>query len=209
MIHACHDTIPKRKVGSLSQSSLYYYALLSEARARTEKALNSRIMRENESLQFFDKTTLCSIHSPEMPDALNFADSEWPKYRGPSTFEGFGISWHDIARPKLADPDAFNLAIWQEIEGNQVLAALAVGNPSHARTHLTLKWVERFYGPTYIGSRVLVPVLTCAEEYAKLLGSERVLVKDPLAPHKYERYGYISYRHPYVPHGGRYLAKEL
>jgi len=144
-----------------------------------------------------------------MPSALKFADEEWPKYYGGETFNGFGIPWHEIVDPKLADPDLFNLAIWQKIDGQNVLAALAIGNPSHARTHLTIKWVERFYGHTHIEGRVLWVILTCAEEYAKLIGCERILIKDPLAPHKYERYGYTAYRHPYVAHGGSYLAKEL
>ncbi len=188
---------------------LYYYVLRTEARARVQMSLNARILREPGSLKIFDRLTLCSINSPDMPSALDFATNEWPKYYGPHTFTGFQVSWQDIVIPKLSDPDCFDLAIWQEVDGQQVLAALAIGNPSHARTHLTVKWVERFYGHTYVAGRVLLVVLSCAEEYAKLLGSERVLIKDPLAPHKYERYGYTAYRHPHVPHGGNYMSKEL
>lgn len=187
----------------------YYYCLQSEARSRVQLALNSRILRESGSLAFFDRLTLSSILSPQMPNALDFAATEWPKYYGPNTFNGFGKSWANIVIPSYQNPDLFDLAIWQEVDGNQVLAGLAVGCPSHARTHLTVKWVERYYGNTYVQGRVLFIVLACAEEYAKLLGSERVLIKDPLAPEKYERYGYQHYRHPYVPHGGNYMAKEL
>lgn len=192
-----------------AKSNLYFYALKVEARERVQKALNARILRENGSLARFDKLTMCSIVSPDMPDALDFAANEWPNFYGPDTFQGFGRSWHEIAIPALNAPDVFDLAIWQKIEGKQTLAALAVGNPSNGRTHLTVKWVERFYGHTYIAGRVLLVVLACAEEYAKLLGSHRVLIKDPLVPEKYERYGYSVYRHPHVPHGGNYMAKEL
>lgn len=193
----------------LSTNQLYFYALKSEARARTQKALNSRILREPGSLEKFDGLTLCSVISPEMPDALEFAHEEWPRCYGPETFEGFGKSWYEIVVPAMNAPDVFDLAIWQKIDGKQILAGLAVGNPSNARTHLTVKWVERFYGHTHIAGRVLLVVLACAEEYAKLLGSERVLIKDPLAPEKYERYGYTQYRHPHVAHGGNYLSKEM
>lgn len=199
---------PYEMLGSMD-NKLYYYALNVEARSRTQNALNARILREPGSLQKFDRLTLCSIVSPDMPSALEFATEEWPKHYAPETFQGFGVSWYDIVVPKLSDPDVFELAIWQEVEGKQVLAALAFGNPSHARSHLTVKWVERFYGHTYVGGRVLLVVLSCAEEYAKLLGSQRVLIKDPLVPQKYERYGYTAFTHPYVPHGGNYMAKEL
>lgn len=187
----------------------YYYALQSEARERVQKALNARILRHNGSLANFDRLTLCSIASPQMPDALAFADTEWPKFYGKETFEGFGKRWHDIVLPMYHAIDIFDLAIWQEVDGEKVLAAMAVGEPSHARTHLTVKWVERFYGKTYIGGRVLMIILACAEEYAKLIGCERVLIKQPLAPHKYARYGYEVYKHPGVAYGGNYMAKEL
>lgn len=196
-------------MSDIPNGKAYYYSLQSVARERVQKAMNARILRHSGSLSIFDKMTLCSIASPQMPNALDFANDVWPKHYGPDTFEGFPMSWYDIVLPAYQDPDLFDLAIWQEVDGEQVLAALALGAPSHARTHLTIKWVERFYGHTHIKGRVLRIVLACAEEYAKLIGAERVLIKDPLAPHKYERYGYVSYRHPYVAHGGNYMSKEL
>lgn len=188
---------------------IYYYALQSEARERTQKALNARILREPGSLEAFDKITLCSIASPDMPNSLEFAMNEWPKHYSKDGFQGFSKTWEKIAMPLILDHDAFNLAIWQKVDDEQTLVGLAVGTPSHARTHLTVKWVERFLGYSPVAGRVLLIVLSCAEEYAKLLGSERVLVKDPLVPQLYERYGYKPYRHPYVAHGGKYMAKEL
>lgn len=187
----------------------YYYALKSQARERVQRALNARILRSPESLTTFDGLTLCSIASPDTPNALNYADEIWPKFRDGSGWEGFQITWHDIIMPVLRDPDMFDLAIWQHVDNEQVLAGLAMGTPSNGRTHLTLKWVERFMGHTYIKGKVLLVALACAEEYAKLLGCERVLIKDPLVPELYERYGYAAYRHPYVAHGGSYMSKEL
>jgi hypothetical protein len=145
----------------------------------------------------------------DIGDALKFATEEWPKHYGPHTHLGFSVSWSDLNYRYWPRKDHFDLAIWQKVDGEQVLTALAIGNPSHARTHLTVKWIERFYGPNYIGGRALLPILTCAEEYARLLGCERVLIKDPVDSEKFERYGYTKYTHPNVRHGGDYLAKEL
>lgn len=189
--------------------SIYYYALKAEARERVQKSLNSRILREAGSLPIFDKMTLSSIASPGTPDALAYARDVWPQFYDPAGWNGFGVSWHDIVLPRLRDRDMFDLAIWQEVDGEQVLAALALGNPSNGRTHLTLKWLERFMGHTHVSGRVAFITLACAEEYAKLLGCQRVLIKDPLVPQLYERYGYSAYRHPYVRHGGNYMSKEL
>lgn len=50
-------------------------------------------------------------------------------------------------------------------------------------------------------------ILACAEEYAKLLGCKRVLIKNPVDPHKYQRYGYQPYQLRHVPVA--YLCKEL
>lgn len=193
----------------LPKGRMYYYALLSEARLRVQTALNARILREPGSLARFDRMTLASILSPQMPGALDFAQEEWPKFYSADTFQGFGKSWPSIVLPAYNHIDLFDLAIWQEVDGVQKLAGMAIGWPSHGRTHLTVRWVERYYGPTHVGGRILMIVLACAEEYAKLLGSERVLIKDPVAPPKYARYGYTHYRHPHVPHGGNYMAKDL
>lgn len=193
----------------IPKGRLYYYALQNEARKRTTSAFNARIMREPGSIQYFDGLTICSIISPDMPSALDFAANEWPKFYGTNTFQGFSKSWEDIIIPRLSEISAFDLAIWQRMGGADVLAALAFGTLSNAKTQLTIKWVERYQGHTHIAGRALLPILTCAEEYAKLLGCLRVLIKDPISPAKYRRYGYSDYAHPYVRYGGNYLGKEL
>ena len=186
----------------------YFYVLKNEARKRTVEAFNNRLLKSG-NIQRWSNLTLCSILGSEVGDALDYATNEWPKYYGENSHSGFAESWETIVHRYLPRKDHFDLAIWQEIEKEQVLVPLAIANPSHGRTHLTVKWIERFYGNNYLEGRALWPILTCAEEYAKLLGSERVLIKDPVDSNKYERYGYAPYAHPNVPYGGNYLAKEL
>ena len=171
-------------------------------------AVNKRLLSTG-AIKNWNNTTLCSILGNEVGDALTFARDEWPKFYNASTHFGFKDSWEKLTYRYLPQNDHFDLAIWQKIDGKQTLVALALGNPSHARTHLTVKWIERFYGPNYLSGRALWPILTCAEEYAKLLGCERILIKDPVDSGKYERYGYTDYCHPHVSHGGDYLGKEL
>ena len=191
----------------IDESFAYYYALQHEARARVRNALNAKV-KPTDGLMFRG-LTLCSILGPDVGDAIGFAEGEWPKFYGPETHHGFSRGWGDLAKAAWAAPDHFNLAIWQRVSDRSILVGLALGNPSHARTHLTLKWIERYFGPSPLAGRVLEVVLACAEEYAKLLGSERVLIKDPVDPTKYARYGYEPYAHPNVPYGGNYMAREV
>ncbi len=189
-------------------SRAYYYFLKSEARYRTSLALNRRIRSEADKKRW-SGLTLCSILGHDIGNATEFVDTHWRSYYSDDTHHGFVESWEKLARRYSNAPDHFDLAIWQLIDEKQILVALALGNPSHARTHLTVKWVERYFGDNHLAGRALEPILTCAEEYAKLLGSERVLIKDPVDAGKYQRYGYAPYKHPSVAHGGSYLALEL
>ncbi|MEY8096976.1 hypothetical protein AB9F29_06095 [Falsihalocynthiibacter sp. S25ZX9] len=152
---------------------------------------------------------MCSITNADFGDALEFAKNEWPKFYGKDTHLGFKESWETLFHRYSKRSDFFDLAIWQLIDGRQTLVALAIGNPSNAKTHLTIKWIERFFGNNYLSGRALLPILTCAEEYAKLLGSKRVLIKDPVDSAVYERYGYTAYHHPDIANGGNYFGKDL
>lgn len=189
-------------------SFAYYYALQNIARERTAESLNRRMLRSGD-IKRWDKLTLCSIVGSEPGDALEFVENVWPRYYGGDTHYGFAQKWPALIYKSLNDPDHFNLAIWQEIDGTQVLVALALGHPSRKRTYLTIKWIERFFGPNYLSGRALWPILTCAEEYARLLGCEKVLIKDPVDPSKYERYEYENFVHPGVSFGGCYLGKDM
>lgn len=139
--------------------------------------------------------------------ATDYARLEWPKQYSDQTHHGFIESWEALYRKFLLIPSFFDVAIWQRNGPTPVLQGLALGKPSDGKTHLTVNWVERSFEPTYLRGGILLPVLACAEEYARLLQCKRVLIKNPVDPSKYERYGYQSYRLPRVK--AAYLYKEL
>lgn len=180
----------------------YYYALKNHSRSLVVNSLNNKIKafggREN-----WSSLILCSING----EAVDHARTEWPKYYGPGTHNGFPVSWERLYYKYAHRPAYFDLAIWQTIDNVKLLQGLALGQPSNGKTHLVVNWVERSFAPTYFKGGILLPILACAEEYAKLLGCERVLVKDAVDPNKYERYGYTDYKLPKAR--ASYLAKEL
>jgi hypothetical protein len=90
----------------------------------------------------------------------------------------------------------------------KVLQGLALGKFSNARTHLTINWVERSFEPTYLRAGILPIVLDCASVYADLVGAERVLIKDPVDPAVYMKYGFAPFKPKKRVHG-TYLSKEL
>ena len=170
-------------------------------------SLNKRLLRSG-GIQRWDNLTLASILGNQPANALDFASKVWPEHY-PAEYYGLAQDWTSLAFKNMSDPDHFNLAIWQKVEGEQVLVALAIGNPSARRKYMTLKWVERFCGHSHLKGRALWPILACAEEYARLLGSDKVLIKDPVDPSKYERYGYEDFDHPGVRFGGDYMGKDV
>ncbi|HEY8161339.1 MAG TPA: hypothetical protein VIF34_03605 [Methylocystis sp.] len=186
---------------SISQLA-YYYALRTIARTEVADSINERV-RKYGGTNHSGGLTLCSINK----EAIDFARKEWPKYYGDKTHNGFEYSWETLYRKFTARPSFFDLAIWQQVNGERVLQGLALGKPSNGKTHLTLNWIERSFAPTYLRGGALLPILACAEEYAKLLGCHRVLIKDAVDPQKYERYGYTSFKLPKVT--GSYLYKEI
>ncbi|UWU89774.1 hypothetical protein [Bradyrhizobium sp. CB1015] len=180
----------------------YYYALKNHSRGAVVKSLNEKVKQFGNRLMW-DRVTLSSINR----DATDYARTEWPKHYNDTTHHGFPISWERLYFKFLNKPSYFDLAVWQDVEGTRVLQGLALGKPSNAKTHLVIHWVERSFAPNYLKGGILLPILACAEEYAKLLGSERVLIKDAVEPAKYERYGYKPYKLAKVR--SSYLAKEL
>lgn len=183
----------------------YYYAFKDEARRRTRDALNKRLIQSGD-LQRWTGLTLCSILGEECGNALDAADAR-TSLVDPRT--GEQTNWTNVTYKTLPRPDHFDLAVWQRIEGNQELVALALGVPSKGHNHLTLKWIETFPGENGLGGLSVIPILACAEEYANLLSCKRVLIWEPLESKTFERFGYSRYRHPHVAHGGFYLGKEL
>ena len=185
----------------ISPKHAYYYALRAESRNAVAEAFLSKF-REHRVPSQWHGMIFASIDKR----ATDYSRIEWPKYYSSSTHNGFSESWETLHRKFLPIPSFFDLAVWQRIGSETVLQALALGKPSDGKTHLTINWVERSFAPTCLPG-VLLPILACAEEYAKLLGCRRVLIKSPVDPLKYGRYGYEPYRLRRV--SATYLYKDL
>lgn len=180
----------------------YYYVLKREARNRVAESLNNKI-KETGTRQTWDGITLGSINQ----DALTYSRIEWPKYYSNETHFGFPHSWERLFYRFANRPSFFDIAVWQRLGERQVLQGLALGKPSNGKTHLVIHWVERNFGPDYVRSGILWPVLACAFEYARLLGAQRLLIKDPVESEKYERYGFTPWNVPKA--SSLYLGKEV
>lgn len=152
------------------------------------KALNQKILKDG-GASTWDGTKLATISQ----DAIEYAEEIWPGHYSPETHTGFKKQWSSIWYHTNLQPSNFNLAIWQDLNGKEVLQGLATGRTSEGKEHLTLEWVERNFGPEYTRFGILIPTLVCFEEYAKLLGCRRVLIKNPVDPSKYTRFGYKSF----------------
>lgn len=185
-----------------TEKAAYYYTLRFIAREAVAKAFVDRFKREG-GKDNWNLITLASIDQ----EALDYARLEWTKYYSEETHLGFSHSWEAIYHHFRHRPSFFDLAIWQQMNGSRVLQGLAIGRPSRGKTHLTVNWIERSFAPTYMKGGILLPVLACAEEYAKLLGCERLLIKDPVDPTCYELYQFRAYALKRAK--GTYLAKEL
>lgn len=182
-------------------NELRYAQLQRVAREHIASKINAKNARVG--VGRFKGVTLASICKA----ALEEARKEWPKHYGPDTHAGFSESWERLYYKFRNRVSFFNLAVWQEIEGQgRVLQGLALGKPSNAKTHLTVHWIERSFAPTAIPG-ILSLILPCAHEYAKLLRAERVLIKDPVDSRVYEKYGFTPYKLPKV--GGVYMSRNV
>ena len=170
-----------------------YYAQLQHL-ARQHIAAKVNHKNAHAGTTAFRGVTLSSISEA----ALREADEEWPKYHHRSPHGGFGddVRWAEIFRKFQYRPSFFNVAVWQELDsGTTVLQALALGRPSRGKSHLTIHAFEKCFAP-YALNKVALLVLSCASEYAKLLGASRVLIKGALHEPVYQRYGFRRYRLP-------------
>jgi hypothetical protein len=180
---------------------VYYDTLRRIAREAVARDINKLIAKHNLHDRWHS-VTLASIDT----GALDYARLEWPKYYSNQTHTGFKYSWEKLYHKFAGRPAHFNLAVWQRVGDQLVLQAMALGKPSDGKSHLTLNWGERFFGPNYLGGALLL-ILGCAEEYAKLLGCKRVLIKEPVDPKKYARYLYEP--HKLERDSTSYMCKEL
>lgn len=166
----------------------YFYYLRTIARDETIRLMNERMLRDG-GADVWNGTKLASIED----EAVDYAEKTWPKHYSDNTHLGFSKAWSSIWYHTELQPSNFNLAIWQTINGEEVLQGLAVGTTSTGKKHITLNWVERNFGPEYHRFGILVPILMCFERYGQLLGCDKVLIKNPVDPNKYRRYGYNSF----------------
>jgi len=180
----------------------YYYTLRQQARSRVVDALNRRIKTEKHR-EIWRGITLASIKQ----DAIDYTQFKWPKYYDGDNYSPIPTTWEQLYYSYSQKISHFNVAIWQTLPDGAVLRGLAFGKPSHGKTHLTINWIERSPEPDYFKGGVLLPILSCAEEYAKLLGCERVLVKNPIDASEFKKYGYGPSDR--VPKRATYVAKEL
>jgi hypothetical protein len=162
----------------------YYYVLRRRARERVASSIDQKI-EQGANGDRWKAVQLASITN----EAVTYAQLEWRKFYSPETHEGFAHSWERLWYRFKNCPSHFDIAIWQVVNGQRQLQALALGKPNRSKSHLSLNWIERSFAPTYLPGS-LVPVIACAEEYAKLLGCREVRVKDAVDPEKYTRYGY-------------------
>lgn len=190
--------------GARLNEEAFFYGLRTIARKRALDDINARIKVDG-GATVWSGTKLASITD----EAIEFAESEWPKYYSQETHQGFSRAWSSIWYHSQLQPARFDVAIWQEVSGRRVLQGLAVGRASSGREHLTLTWVERYFGPEYTRFGILIPVLSCFEHYAHLLEVETVLIKNPVDPSKYERYGYRPLRIKGADSGTAFLGKEM
>lgn len=180
----------------------YYYGLRTVARKRSMEQLNRKIISHG-GAEKWSGTSLASIDD----EAIEFATNEWPKYYSEETHMGFSKPWAAIWSHAQLQPSNFNIAVWQQFDDRKILQGLATGKVSSGKKHLHLNWVERFFGQEYTRFGILLPILMCFEEYGRLLGVERVLIKNPVDPSIYKRYGYDRYTIP--KSGTSFLSKEI
>jgi hypothetical protein len=186
----------------VTEAHAYYYVLRHQSRKKIVEHLNANANALGIA-QHIRGMTICSVDK----EAIDYARLEWTKYYGPETHAGFPYSWERLFHKYMHRPSYFDLAIWQEINGDKVLQALALGQPSNAKRQLNLNWIERSFAPTYLRCGALLPIMACAEEYAKLIGATRVVVKDAVDPSVYARYGYEMVHLPHA--GGMHPVKEI
>jgi hypothetical protein len=155
---------------SFAESARRYEARREEARERTQVTMYNLALNLE-----------CPIEAARMDliaitdDALEEA-AEWE------------LPWREIFgqfRPYLR---RFTVAIW--FEGR--LYGLGVGRASRGKTNMTVHYLERRPGEHPFVGWVSTIVLDAADNYGKILGSQRVRIKNPVpgVVRKYESLGF-------------------
>lgn len=179
----------------------YFQTLRLEARSYVVDAFNRRMRNQADRIAWAG-LSLASIDAA----AIEYARVEWPKYYDGNTANPLPVSWEHLLFSYSQSPAHFNIAVWQTVDGTNILRGLAVGRPSRAHNHLSINWLESSHVQPPFRGGVLLPILASAEMYAKLLGCSRVLVKNAVDPAAFAPYGYAPFDKPPV---GTYLGKEI
>jgi len=168
----------------------YHQILRLHSRRLVVDDLNKRIISDQDHCNW-KCITLASL---EMK-AVKAAMFEWPRYY-PEGYSGIKKSWEHLYYVFQRKPANFNIAVWQHLDKGKVLRGLAFGDSPKGRTHLTIRWMERSYAPDYFRGGILLPILASAEQYGKLLGCKRVIIKEPHNFDEFTKYGYEIYNDP-------------
>lgn len=116
---------------------------------------------------------------------------KWTRtWRGTVHWTGSGGWPWDLLRRRFASrPRSFHCAVWC---GN-VLCGFGIGRVSKGRTRLTLHYIEGSPDPKHpLRGNIMLLIVTAAIYYARAVGAERVLLKDPLQAVQplYARFGF-------------------
>lgn len=182
----------------------YYYGLRTIARKRALDEINSKIKSDG-GAAVWHGTQLASISD----EAIAYAENVWPNFYGVQTHLGFKKAWSSIWYHAKLQPARFDIAIWQDVGGRRVLQGLATGRASKGREHLTLNWVERNFGSDYHRFGILIPILSSFEHYGHLLGAHTLLIKNPVDPSIYTKYGYAPKEVKGSESNVEFLGKEM
>jgi hypothetical protein len=179
-----NDDAEKRRV----LAEFHYYILRFRAR---EAVVNDilRRLREEGGEDKWHNIKLASLGI----EAVRYAAENWHRVdRLMDRFHAPDREHHFFST--IARPSHFGVAVWQSGTEADVLHGIAMGRPSNNKTSLTINWIERSYDPSFPKGGILLPVMACAEEYAKLLGCRTIYVKNPVDGNALADYGYRHIR---------------
>ncbi|WP_430470094.1 hypothetical protein [Thalassospira lucentensis] len=181
----------------------YYDQLKFISREQVAASFKRRLQLEG-NIELWDKTLLSSINEKALKEAATI----WPLNSHKSPYnKSFGEGWYEFYKQYFYCPSFFDLAIWQTVDGVDVLQGLCLGRPSRKKEHLRIFRLEKNWADNRMKGGINAPVLACAERYAQMLECKRVVVKKGLDSTFESIYGY----EPYDLHGGygEFISKEL
>jgi hypothetical protein len=180
----------------------YYQTMRLEARSAVVSAFNRKI-RSSAHNAIWAGMELASMDS----ESIEYARLNWPKFYNGDTRQALPYSWEKLYMSYMRIPAHFNIAVWQTVEDRKILRGLALARPSHAKSHISVNWLERGYEEPHFKGGVLLPILASVEHYARLLECKSVLIKNAVDPNAFTKYGYTPFDD--APSGADYLGKEL